>query len=275
MKKIIPEIKIFTRRIKNNCEVVTSLLKENGISCFGVTKGVCGNPDIARAMLDGGCVGIGDSRISNLKKLKIANINTSLMLLRLPMLSEIDVVIQYADISLVSEIKTIQALGQVAKKIGITHKIIVMVDLGDLREGIWPPENIFEIVVEIEKIKGIKLIGIGTNLACFNGVIPDIKNMEVLANIARKVSEIIDRKLELISGGNSSGLPLVETHKIPHEINSFRVGETILLGRDINNNKAFPGTRQDAFVISAEIVEINTKPLVSSDNKGYDPKIGL
>ena len=69
MKKIIPEIKIFTRRIKNNCEVVTSLLKENGISCFGVTKGVCGNPDIARAMLDGGCVGIGDSRISNLKKL--------------------------------------------------------------------------------------------------------------------------------------------------------------------------------------------------------------
>jgi len=47
-----------------------------------------------------------------------------------------------------------------------------MVELGDLREGIVP-SDLENTVNEVIGLKGIKLTGIGTNLACFGGIKPN------------------------------------------------------------------------------------------------------
>ena len=53
------------------------------------------------------------------------------------MISEADKVVEYADISLNSELETIRALSKEALIKGRSHNIILMVDLGDLREGYY------------------------------------------------------------------------------------------------------------------------------------------
>ena len=267
---ICPRIHIYLDRIRQNARAVTSLLNDYQIACFGVTKVMCGEPTVARALLEGGCVGLADSRIANLKKLKEAGIDAPMMLLRLPMISQSTEVVLFSDISLVTEIKTARALGEIAQSYSKEHHIILMIDIGDLREGIWPPEKAIDVALELDKIEGIYLAGVGANFACYGGIIPDEESMDLLVSIADHISASLGRRLNILSGGNSSGLPLVSSGKMSQKINSLRVGETIILGRNVIDRSPFPGTRQDTIEIIAEIIELQVKPSHPIGMRGED-----
>jgi chemotaxis protein methyltransferase CheR len=47
-------------------------------------------------------------------------------------------VIESVDVSLNSEIASLAALSEAAQRRGRRHDVIIVVDLGDLREGLWP-----------------------------------------------------------------------------------------------------------------------------------------
>lgn len=266
---LYPCLDIHLDRITENTRVITSLLGEYRIDCFGVTKVLCGIPEVGKAMLAGGCTGLADSRLENIIKLRKAGIDCRMLLLRLPMISQVELVVDYADYSLVSEIKTARALDRAAVN-KHRHGVILMIDVGDLREGIWPPEEACETAYEIEALENIDLTGIGLNLACYGGIVPDEKNMARFTRVVRHVEEKIGRKLEIVSGGNSSGLNFVSKSLMPIEVNSFRVGETILLGRDVYDRSPFPGTFQNTLEVKAEIVELKTKPSVPVGTAGQD-----
>ncbi len=173
-------------------EIIVEHCKRNEIKVAGVTKVFCwGEPKIANAYIDGGVDYLADSRIENLIKLK--DLNIPKILLRLPMQSEAELVVEYTDISLNSEIETIKILSEKAVEKGIIHKIILMVDLGgDLREGYYSEEDLYNAVEEILKFKGIELMGIGTNLTCYGGgVIPDENNLGRLVEIGKFIEENI------------------------------------------------------------------------------------
>lgn len=72
------------------------------------------------------------------------------MMIRIPLLTEKEEIIKYCDISLNSEYKTIKVLNEEAKRQNKTHKIILMVDLGDLREGYFNYEELINDAVKIE-----------------------------------------------------------------------------------------------------------------------------
>jgi predicted amino acid racemase len=264
-----PFIKIDPAKITANTKVIVDMCHPYGIDLVGVTKAACANVIVAQAMLDGGAQTLGDSRVQNLKKLRTAGINAQLMLLRIPMVSEAMEVVTTADISLLSELATATALSKAAVTAGINHKIILMVDMGDLREGIMP-QKILPYVRELLHLPGIELIGLGTNFACYGGVIPTPAILESLLQLAESIRTTFSIDLPIISGGNSANIELLRTGMLPLGITNLRIGEAILLGRETINRQPIPGTYQDAFTLCTEIIEVQEKPSIPIGPTGQD-----
>ncbi|QEK13609.1 alanine/ornithine racemase family PLP-dependent enzyme [Crassaminicella thermophila] len=262
-----PRVEVNLSKIRHNTRVITKLCSKLNIQVAGVTKVFCAMPEIVQAMIDGGIEMLADSRIENLKKLD--NFKIPKILLRLPMKSQAMEVIKYADISLNSELATIEELSRAARKEKKIHNIILMIDLGDLREGVWK-DKILDTVKEILKLDQIKLIGIGTNLTCYGGVIPDNKNLGMLVEISNQIEKEFNISLEIISGGNSSSLYLIEKGEMPKKINHLRLGEAIVLGRETAYGHIIKNTFKDAFTFVAEIIELKEKPSVPIGEIGLD-----
>lgn len=264
-----PRVEISLNKIKHNAEKLIALCNKNNISVAAVTKVFCGMPEIAKALVESGASILADSRIENLKRMQ--SIDAPKLLLRLPMISQADEVVDFADISLNSELETIKTLSQKAINKSLVHNIILMIDLGDLREGILDEKEIFITVEEILKLEGIKLIGIGTNLTCYGGVIPKQENLSQLVNIKEKIEKEFSIKLEIVSGGNSSSLYLLEGGEgIPKGINQLRLGESIVLGRETAYGNIIQDTYEDCFRLVAEIIEIKEKPSLPIGEIGMD-----
>jgi len=262
-----PKIIVDLEKLKHNSKIIAELCYKNKIIPAAVTKVYCGRPEIAQASIDGGIKILADSRIQNLKKMK--DLDATKMYMRIPMECELEDVVKYADISLNSELYTIKKLSEISINLGVRHDIILMVDLGDLREGVWP-NDVLELTEEIIELEGINLIGIGTNLTCYGGVIPSIKNLSQLVDLAKQIEKKYNIKLNIISGGNSSSVYLLENGKIPEGINNLRIGESIVLGTEAAYGRRLDNTYEDVFLLAAQIVEIKEKPSIPIGEIGVD-----
>ncbi len=263
-----PRVVIDLNKFKNNVEHVNNRLVSLGIGVFGVTKVFCCDLKLAKILADAKIDAIADSRIENLKKIKDFNIKK--VLIRIPMPSQAEDVVKYADISLNSEITTLRALSEAALKHGRVHGVILMLDLGDLREGYFDENNFFAAMDEAVQLKGIEILGIGTNLTCFGAVIPKLNHMAKLIEMKYKVEAKYDITLKYISAGNSSSYYLTEGEKLPSEINNLRIGEIFAVGRETAYGKKVEGAKEDVFVLEAEIVELKEKPSVPIGEQGID-----
>ncbi len=264
----LPYVEINLKKIKDNVEIVNQLCQRVGIESVGVTKVSSGSLEIAQAMVEGGIKIIGDSRLQNLKR--YIHMPVKKMLLRLPMLSEVDELVKYADVSLNSEINVIKAISDEAKKINKLHEIILMIEVGDLREGIYNDDEIIKIAKETMKLDGVKLIGVGTNLNCFGSINPTKKNIGRLVEVGNNIKRELGVELEIISGGNSGSISLIQNGNMPNEVNQLRIGTAFLFGLiEISLNR-IPGTHKDAFKLITEIIEIKDKPSKPFGETGVD-----
>lgn len=264
-----PLLEINLKKIKENASLIKKRCSVSGIEVVGITKGFCAYPAIARACWEGGVNKFGDSRLINLKRLNNAKILGEKYLIRIPMLSEVSEVIKQADISLNSEIEVIKALGKEAEGQNKVHRVILMVDVGDLREGVMP-ERVFDVVKIIICLPGIKFIGLGSNVGCFGGVLPSLKNTMLLIQLTENIKEKLNIPLEILSGGSTCTLKLLEEGKLPPEINQLRIGEAIVLGTDTTGNRKIKGLHQDTMRLVAEIIELKEKPSVPIGEIGKD-----
>ncbi len=267
MKKEYPCVEIDLCKITHNANTILSMCKKKGIEVVGVTKVFCAEPSVVQAMLKGGIVHFGDSRIQNLKNMR--DIHCKKTLLRISMESEAEEVVKYSDISLNSELETIKVLSKTAKSINEIHNIILMVDVGDLREGVLV-KDVISTVREILKLDNIKLIGLGTNVTCYGGVLPDENNLGKLVELKKDIKNIFNIELSIISGGNSSSLYMVMNSTLPKEINQLRIGEGIALGRETAFGNPIANCYDDAFILKGEIVEVKEKPTVPTGEIGRD-----
>lgn len=264
-----PTLLIDLDRIEHNARTVSALCRRHGIAVTGVTKGVCGHPDVAQAMMRGGVGEIGDSRFRNIARLRRAGIAAPVMQLRLPPLSGADRVVAQADVSLNSEPAVLVALSDHALRLARVHDVILMVDLGDRREGVMPGE-LTDLVTAARGLRGLRIAGVGTNFACLYGAMPTRDSLERLVDLAARTERRLGRPLRWVSGLNSSGLDLLASGAVPGGINHARIGEAILLGREALHRNAWPGTFQDAFTLEAEILEIKAKPTAPTGLRGPD-----
>lgn len=264
-----PVLEIDLDKITANAERVVAKCREKGIEVLGVTKGFSAMQQIVGAMLAGGIEGLADARMENIVELRKQNFQNPITLLRIPRLSNVNNVVQNADTSINSEVSVIRALAAAALQLGKRHNIMLMVDVGDLREGIMQ-ENVLDTVRQIGGLPGVNFIGIGTNMGCFGGILPSVNNLGLLVELGLAVERQLGRRLEVISGGGTSTLLLVESDLIPAGINQLRIGEGILLGTDTTNNRGIPWLYQDAFRLRAEVIEVKEKPSVPIGEVGKD-----
>ena len=260
-----PSLEIRLDAVRQNAAAVRALCGAHGLEVTGVTKAFAGAPRIAAAYLDAGIKKLGDSRIENLKKL--AGLDAEKWLIRLPMPSEAEDAVRYADVSLNSEWPVIQALDNAAARLQKTHGILLMADLGDLREGFTDLGALMKVAEQTLKLEHVRLLGVGVNLSCFSFICPDEEKMAQLAALSERLP-IWGAKV--VSGGNSATLHLMMEGGVPLGVNNLRLGESRLFGKERRLYTFLPGTRRDAFILHAEIIELKEKPSVPWGETGID-----
>ena len=250
--------------LRQNAEQIISRCTAAGVDVCGVIKGCNGIPAVARMMKDCGAASLGTSRLEQIESCRKAGVEGPYLLVRIPGLSELPDVVALADMSLQSERTTLDALEAECARQNRTHGVIVMAELGDLREGYWDTEEMAEVCCHVEfDLPHVVLRGVGVNLGCYGSIRPTPEKMNDLLAIAQQVENRIGRKLEVISGGATSSYTLVHNHTMPAGINHLRVGENILLGHDLQVDWGISDMdylRMDTFTLKAEVLEVKEKP---------------
>ena len=262
-----PLARIDLNKYKDNLNNIIKITKVNNLKLAVVSKVFNGVQPLIDIINEFDVMFIGDSNLENLKKMQT---NKKKLYLRISGLSELEDVINFSDVSLQSELKVIKELNQYAKRKELIHEIILMFDLGDLREGIYYTDDYLKIVKEILSLDNIRLLGIGVNLTCYGGVIPTVDVLERLKIIKEKIEEKFAYPLKIISGGNSSSLYLLDKQELPSFINNLRLGESVILGRETAYGKHLANMHDDVITIEAEIVEIKMKPSFPDGITGMD-----
>jgi len=255
-----PRLEIDLEIIADNARTLTRRLAGRGIAVCGVTKATEASPEVARVLLAAGATSLGESRIHNVEHLRRNGFTGEILLVRSPMISEVERVVVSSDTSLNTEPEVIDRLAVAARRHDCVHGIILMVELGDLREGMMPTD-LPSMVERVLGLRGLTLRGIGTNLACQNGIIPDASNMAELSMLTTSVEAEFGIDLDIVSGGNSANLswaldPDTDTGRVNH----LRLGESLLLGRESLARTVLPGLRSDAVTLVAEVIESKVKP---------------
>ncbi|MBS3941598.1 MAG: alanine/ornithine racemase family PLP-dependent enzyme [Actinobacteria bacterium] len=256
-----PRLEVDLSKVADNARSLVARLAGRGIAVTGVTKAVLGAPELGRVLFDAGVQVLGDSRIENLERLRHAAIPARLALLRSPMLSQLDRVVRTADISFNTEPAVIAGLSDAARDRARNHGVVLMVELGDLREGLLPAD-LPDAVRATLRLPNLSLEGLGTNLACRSGVVPDAAKMAELSALVAAIETTFGIRLPLVSGGNSANLGWALGHAPVGRINDLRLGESLLLGLDPLDRSPIDGLHTDAITLVAEVIESKVKPSV-------------
>ncbi|MBO5517556.1 MAG: alanine racemase [Firmicutes bacterium] len=268
-----PVLQADLHAIAQNAKVICGLYEKQGISVAGVIKVSDGSPEIAGAYLDGGCRQLASSRICHLALLRKAFPNVPMLLLRIPQPCEVRDVVEYADYSLNSEASVLRTLNDAAGRLGKTHKVILMLDVGDRREGVTTVEDLAALASEVKRtMPYLEVAGVGTNYGCVSGVLPDDANLQMLCDGAEAVEAVLGHPLEIVSGGSSSSL--IRSWKglaLPAKINHLRIGGAIANPNNIMINRGIeiPGANIDTFRLKVQIAECKEKTGVQGSGKNW------
>lgn len=259
-----PQLEFDLALLRSNADAVISRCRGMGIRVCGVVKGVDGLPEAARVLHAAGAAELGTSRLEQVAKCRAAGVPGPWLLIRIPGLTELPDVVALCETSLQSEWPTLLALEEECLRQNKTHRVIVMTDLGDLREGFWNKKELVDVCERVERdLPHVQLAGIGVNLTCYGSTKPTPEKMNELVGLARQVEQRIGRKLEIVSGGATSSFTLVHWGTMPAGVNHLRIGEAILLGKDLQVDwgiRDMDYLHMDALTLRAEVVEVKDKP---------------
>lgn len=259
-----PQLVIDLTKLRHNVREVAGRCEESGIELCGVVKGFRADLRMVDCFIEGGARQIGTSRLSQIRRMKEAGIDLPFVLLRIAQHCEAADVAELADYSLQSELSVMEAIDEEAKKAGKPHNVIVMADLGDLREGYWDKEEMIEVCLRVEReLRSLRLAGVGVNLGCYGSIRPTREKMLELLEIAREVEERIGRELEIVSGGATSSFVLVNDGQMPEGINHLRIGEGICPAYDLPYLWGIEDMNYlytDVITLRAQVLEVKTKP---------------
>lgn len=257
-----PRLDVDLDLVAHNTRVLVDRLAPRGIRVTGVSKASLGSTAVAAAMVRGGATAIGDSRVENLERLRAGDRVTPLTLIRSPMLSQVDRVVRGSDMSLNTETVVLAALSAAALREQVSHDVVLMVELGDLREGVAVGE-VVDLAATVAGLPGLRLAGLGTNLACRSGIVPDQDKMDQLSALVELVEARVGHPMTIVTGGNSANLDWAFGTADVGRVDELRLGESILLGTEPLHRQIVEGLRTDAFTLVAEVIEVQTKPAQS------------
>lgn len=255
------------KKLKSNFDYLNNVFKEKNIKWSVVSKLLCGNKEYLQELLNFDIQQVCDSRISNLRTIKQINPDVETIYIKPPAQRVIKKVIEFADISMNTEFFTIKLLSEEAQRQNKIHKIIIMIELGELREGVMR-NDLVEFYSNVFHLPNIEVIGIGTNLSCLYGVLPNHDKLIQLSLYKQLLEAKFNRKINYVSGGTSVTIPLLFQNLLPDGINHFRVGESLFLGTDAYNNIPLNDMETNVFKLYSEIIELIEKPKIPMGEMG-------
>jgi predicted amino acid racemase len=251
-----PRIIIDKQGVLDNAIILRDLAATHGVSITPVVKALAGH-ELIRDIAALGFERIGDASLPHIRA--YADIPAEKWLLRNPMQGEIPELVRLTEGALITEAAAIRQIAAEADRQGKIYKVILMAELGDLREG-CETDELLTLATLTDIFPHLELVGLGTNLSCFGNILPDQDNMIRLVELAAQVEQHINKPLPLLSGGNSSSYLMLRNGELPPAINDLRLGESILLGRLPCYDRPIEGLSQQTFMVEAEIVELKYKP---------------
>ncbi len=252
-------IKLYRNKLHENYQFLDQLFKDRNIDWGVVSKILCGNKLYLKEIIALGVTEMHDSRISNLRIIKKLAPHVQTVYIKPPAKRSIASIVRYADVSFNTEIYTIKMLSAEAQKQDKIHKIIIMIEMGDLREGVMG-EELIEFYRQVLELPNIEVSGIGTNLNCLSGVMPTQDKLIQLSLYKQLIEARFDISIPYVSGGTSVAIPLMLKNARPMAVNHFRVGEALYFGKDLFTGETIDGMHNDVFKLFAEIIEITEKP---------------
>ncbi len=262
-------IELDRKKLRHNYEYLSKLFEEHDIKFGVVSKVLCGNKEFLKELIDLGVDHILDSRIYNLKVVKSIDKNVETAYIRPPAKRSIPSVVRYADISFNTEFYTMKLLSEEAQKQNKVHKVIIMIELGDLREGVLG-EDFIDFYGKVFKLPNIQVVGIGTNLNCLNGVMPSHDKLIQLSLYEQLLEAKFDCNIPYVSGGSSVTLELIFKNVLPEGISHFRIGETLFFGNNLFTGENIEDMENDIFKLNTEIIELTEKPVVPTGDLGQN-----
>ena len=255
-----PQLVIATKNLQHNFNCLKEMCRPYGIRITAVTKGFTSVPEACQALWECHPRAIATSRIDQAKKIKEYDPSITTELLRIPALSECDLVVKYADISLNSELAVLQKLNEEALKQGKIHRVILMKDIGDRREGFESEDVMIDAASMVEYgMPGLKLYGIGANFGCYGSICVSKDKVDWLADIMEKIEAKIGRQLDVLSIGGTQSFHNMAQGELNPRVNDIRAGISLITKAEYTWKEDFP-ERVDAFRIRAEIVELKNEP---------------
>lgn len=270
---LFPQVRINLDHLEENVRTVVRRCAGAGVSVAGVVKGTTGIAECIEVFAKGGVSQIASSRLEQLETVNKLGLGLPVLLIRIPMISEAAEAVRLSDISLNSETEVMRELNRQAEIAGKKHGVILMADLGDLREGFWDENQLIEAALEVErKLPNLELKGVGTNLGCYGSIQPTVEKLEELVSVAEDVERAIGRRLEIVSGGASSSYMRILDGNLPDRINHLRIGEQILNAYDLDTYYGYDvkDMHQDVYSLLAEVVEVKDKPTHPVGETGVD-----
>ncbi|TCO08698.1 alanine racemase [Natronoflexus pectinivorans] len=256
-------------KLRENFLYLDDLFKKNNIEWAVVTKLLCGNATYLKELFSLDVKQVCDSRVTNLKTIKKINPEVETIYIKPPAKRSIKSIVQFADISFNTELETIRMLSAEAGLQGKTHKVIIMIELGELREGVMR-DDLLGFYESVFKLPNIEVVGLGANLSCLYGVLPNEDKLIQLSLYKQLIEARFNVKIPYVSGGSSVTIPLVLQNQLPDGINHFRVGDTLFLASDVYNNSTFPFMHNDVISLFTEIIEVTEKPKAPSGELGHN-----
>ena len=263
-------IELDRKKLKSNFKFLDDRFKKRNIDWGIVVKLLCGNKLFIQEVLDLGIREIHDSRISNLVAVKELDKDVQTVYIKPPAKRSIADVITYADVSFNTEYYTIKLLSEEAVRQNKEHKIIIMIELGDLREGVMGEEFV-GFYREVFKLPNINVVGIGANLNCMYGVMPSEDKYVQLSLYKELIKAYFKVEIQWISGGTSVVLPMLYKNQLPPGVNHFRIGEALFFGLNIEEQSTFEGMYDDVLKLRAEIIELTEKPMLPVGRLAENP----
>lgn len=256
-------------KLQHNYDMLQKWFSENDIEWGVVSKLLCGNRLYLEELVRLGVTEFHDTRISNLKMIKQVAPDSTTVYIKPPAKRSISSIIKFADVSFNTDYTTIKMLSDEAGKQNKLHRIIIMIEMGDLREGVVG-EHLMEFYEKIIHLPHINIVGLGTNLNCLNGIMPSQDKLIQLSLYKQLIEAKFNIEIPWVSGGTSVTVPLLIKKQLPKQINHFRVGEVLFFGLDLFTNQTIVGMNNDVFKLYAEIIELYEKPKVPNGDQGFN-----
>jgi predicted amino acid racemase len=264
-------LKLYRNELQHNFNYLDKLFKQNKIKWGITTKLFCGNRAYLNEVINLGVGEVHDSRVSNLKVIKEIDPDTLTIYIKPPPKDIVRDVVKYADISLNTELSTLHELSDEAQRQDTTHKVIIMIELGDLREGVMR-DDLINFYEKVFRLPGIEVVGLGTNLNCLHGVMPDGDKLIQLSLYKQIIELRFKKEIPLVSGGTTVTIPLLLRNQLPEGVNHFRVGEALFFGKNLFTDGVIEGMSDQVMELYSQIIELSEKPVVPTGDLGVNPQ---